>query len=122
MPPHDARSEGTKALIAIRVRRSGDDGHGAAVEVVLGKDDYGVVVFHAFHVVGPFAGKLYRRFHAFSAAVHGQNHIVSKILCDELLKFTQLVVVKSAGSESKFPSLIAQCLYDLGVAMALVHG
>ncbi|MNX23551.1 hypothetical protein D3C86_535520 [compost metagenome] len=117
----EARGEGAEALLVERLGREGDQGGGAAVEVVGADDDLGLVGGDLLHVVGPFAGGLDGGLDGFGARVHGDDPLEAGHLHQLLVKQGKLVVAEGARRQGDLGGLLGQGLEDAGMAVALVH-
>ena len=92
------------------------------MEIVLGTDNQRLVLWDSLNLISPLARDLDARLDGFSTGVHGQDHVITKELGDELGEPGKHIVVEGAGAEGQPRRLVAKRSYQLGVAMALVDG
>lgn len=118
----EAGHEGAELSVGCWVRAGGDGRHGAAPEVVLRKENDGLVVRDGLLAgVGPASGELHSGFTSLHTRVGRENAVIAEELGDVLLILTELVIVEGAGSQGELGGLILECLDDSGVAVTLVH-
>lgn len=113
---------GAEVALRVRVGAEGDDGGGAAVEVLAADDDPGLIVRNALHLVAPLAAEFDGGFYGFRAGVHGQYFVEFEVVGQVLFVFPELVVVESAAGEGELAALLHHHVDDARVAVALVYG
>lgn len=91
-----------------------------AVEIVLNAQHNGFIVGDSLDLVTPLSGNLDTSLDGFSTGVHGQNHVIAKVLSDELCKFGEDIIVECSRAESQSARLLRQGLDELRMTMPLV--
>jgi hypothetical protein len=94
----------------------------SAVEVLLCREDPGLVLGNALDLVSPLTRNLDSGLHSLSTGVHGQDHLETQHRSDLLSKAREDIVVECARAERQSRGLGNESLDEFGVAVALVHG
>ena len=92
------------------------------MEVLLGNDDFRLVVGNALDFIGPLAAELDRCFNRFCSRVHRKHFVKPKVLGDVLFVATEYAVVKCTRGQAKLVGLFFQSTYNARMAMPLVYG
>jgi hypothetical protein len=92
------------------------------MEVLCDREDERLVLWYALDFVAPLARHLHGGLYCLGASVHGQDHVKSKQLGRVLCETREDIVVECSTAEGQTRGLLGQCLYKLGVAVALVDG
>lgn len=102
------------------VGRESNSSHCASVEVLLDTEDQGLALLDALALVCPLSRNLNRGLDGLSSGVHWENHVVAEDLLDLLGPFWEDIVMECAGGEGEAGGLVAECLDQFWMAVALV--
>ncbi len=119
---HKTGRKRTKTAVAVGVLRKRYNGGGAPVKITVTHYYHGFVRLNTLDGIPPAAAEFEGSFYGFGTGVHRQHFVVAEKFGDVFFVFAERIVVKSAGSEREFLSLLYQCSYNFGVAMTLIDG
>lgn len=92
------------------------------MEVLLYGEDQSLVLRNALDLVTPLARNLDCCLDCLRSSVHWEDHVKAKELGRVLSEAWEHIVVECPTAEGQSRCLLGQCLDELGVAVALVHG
>jgi hypothetical protein len=91
------------------------------VKVVLRTQNDGLVLRNPFDLVTPLSGDLDSSLDRLRTSVHGEDHVETKELGDDLGELGKDIVIESPRAKGQTRGLLDERSDKFGVAVALVH-